>query len=41
MVINLFSILSVTVTRFELLDYQLLNPFFCLYLLRVCSENYL
>ena len=28
MVINLFSILSVTVTRFELLDYQLVNPFF-------------
>ena len=43
MVINLFSILSEKITRFELLDYQLVNPFvfFFLYLLCVCSENYL
>ena len=31
MVINLFSIFSVKVTRFELLDYQLVNPFVFLF----------
>ena len=35
MVINLFSILSVKVTRFEL-DYQLVNPFVFLFVPFVC-----
>ena len=36
MVINLFSIFSVKVTRFELLDYQLVNPFVFLFVPFVC-----
>ena len=36
MVINLFSILSVKVTRFELLDYQLVNPFVFFFVCTFC-----
>ena len=36
MVINLFSMLSVKVTRFELLDNQLVHPFVFLFVPFVC-----